>query len=155
MPNTKLTGHWRALEPDGWYNFWHFIKSNIVAKFVQWVYNESGPTRKLTENDSIHEYSRKNESEGTKTAFVQISSTDRQQIPNNNSNSPFNTARRVSAYQLALETKLQRDLMTNALDFKHTRNARKVQTQSNTFTRLSNSGFLYLFRQDEESHRII
>ncbi|GBM41889.1 hypothetical protein AVEN_106508-1 [Araneus ventricosus] len=58
----------------------------------------------------IHEYSGKYEAQMTSgRALVQISSTNRQQITNNSSNSSFSTARRLSAYQLAQRTKLLRD----------------------------------------------
>ncbi|GBM20998.1 hypothetical protein AVEN_9698-1 [Araneus ventricosus] len=63
------------------------------------------------ENDALfQEYSRKHEAQMTRgSAFVQISSINRQQITNNNSNSTFSAVRRLSSSQLALWTKLQRD----------------------------------------------
>ncbi|GBM02004.1 hypothetical protein AVEN_269597-1 [Araneus ventricosus] len=52
-----------------------------------------------------------------RTALEQISSANRQQITNNYSSSTFSTARRLSAYQLALLTELQREIPKT---FKHT-----------------------------------
>ncbi|GBM28940.1 hypothetical protein AVEN_17983-1 [Araneus ventricosus] len=77
-----------------------------------------------------------------RTALAQISNTNRQQITTNNSSSTFITARCLSAHPLAQQTKLQRDSKT----FKRT---------PMVFTRLSTSEFLYLFRQDVTSYRIL
>ncbi|GBO05329.1 hypothetical protein AVEN_133442-1 [Araneus ventricosus] len=61
----------------------------------------------------IPEYSGKYKAqEIRKTALVQISNTNKQQMTNDNSNSTSNTARRLSAYQLAMWTKLQRNPKT-------------------------------------------
>ncbi|GBO06697.1 hypothetical protein AVEN_146829-1 [Araneus ventricosus] len=71
------------------------------------VYGECSQTRR--ENDALfHGYSGKHETQlRRKAAVVDISNTNRQQIINNNSDITFNSARRLSAHQPALETKLQ------------------------------------------------
>ncbi|GBM40865.1 hypothetical protein AVEN_14790-1 [Araneus ventricosus] len=109
----------------------------IVTKIARLVNGESSPTSRIIENDALfHEYSGKYEEKTTtETALVQISCTNRRQITNNDSKNTFSTARRLSAYQIALRTKLQRDSKL----FKHT---------PKSFSLLSISEFLYLFRQD-------
>ncbi|GBM09751.1 hypothetical protein AVEN_101798-1 [Araneus ventricosus] len=83
----------------------------IVTKLTQWVYGENSPTSRIMENDALfHEYSRKYEAQvERKTVLVQISSTSRQKVTNNNRNSTNNRAQRLAAEQLALRTRFQRD----------------------------------------------
>ncbi|GBL90338.1 hypothetical protein AVEN_178792-1 [Araneus ventricosus] len=64
------------------------------------------------DNDALfNEYSRKHEAKVTrKNALEQISSTSRQQITNNNSNNMNKSSHRLTADQLALRAKLQREI---------------------------------------------
>ncbi|GBM70003.1 hypothetical protein AVEN_155709-1 [Araneus ventricosus] len=61
-------------------------------------------------NDALlHEYSRNYEVQVTrKTELVQISNRSRQQIPNDNRNNTINSAQRLTADHLALQTAFQR-----------------------------------------------
>ncbi|GBM29360.1 hypothetical protein AVEN_236988-1 [Araneus ventricosus] len=69
------------------------------------------------------------------TALAQMNNNSRQQVTNNNSNSTNNS-------ELAKRTSLQRD----------SSDSEDVQRR---LSHLRSSGFLYLFRQDVTSHRII
>ncbi|GBM19062.1 hypothetical protein AVEN_230262-1 [Araneus ventricosus] len=74
-----------------------------------------------------------------RTVFAQTSNTSRQQIANNNRNSSNSSNQCLTADQLAMRTRLERD---SPKEFKH-------------LLRLITSEYLYLFQQDVTSHRII
>ncbi|GBM23548.1 hypothetical protein AVEN_196630-1 [Araneus ventricosus] len=88
-------------------NFWF----NIVTKIALWLHAESSPTSRLTENNTLFSNIPEKKAQVTvKTALAQISNTNRQQFTDCNSNSTFSTSRRLTAYQFALRTTLQREI---------------------------------------------
>ncbi|GBO01525.1 hypothetical protein AVEN_4921-1 [Araneus ventricosus] len=74
-------------------------------------YGENSPRRRIMENDALFTniQERRNTGRRKNTALAQFSSTSKQQITNNNSNSTNKSAQRRAADQLAVRTRLQRD----------------------------------------------
>ncbi|GBL68332.1 hypothetical protein AVEN_121943-1, partial [Araneus ventricosus] len=97
-----------------------------VTKIVRCVHVENSPTSRITEKRRfILEYSGKHEVQVTgKTALAQISNPNRQQITNKNSNSVFNTARRITARTAD---------NTSKRDFKSVRTPKLIAVEQYTF----------------------
>ncbi|GBO01769.1 hypothetical protein AVEN_121947-1 [Araneus ventricosus] len=86
----------------------------LVRKIVQWVHGESNPASRIKNKWRTMRYltniSETRSTGITKiTALAQISNTCRQQITNNNNNGVNNSAQRLTADQLAMRSRLQRD----------------------------------------------
>ncbi|GBM84383.1 hypothetical protein AVEN_28707-1 [Araneus ventricosus] len=85
----------------------------MVTKIVSWVYVNAIQNAVLWRTKLLfNEYSRNTKhrrSNRRSAALDQIRNTCRQQINNNNSNSRTNNDQRLTADQLAMRTRLQRD----------------------------------------------
>ncbi|GBM74732.1 hypothetical protein AVEN_50313-1 [Araneus ventricosus] len=89
--------------------FFHLL---YVTKIVLCVYGENSPASRITEKNALFTNTLKNTNTGHRknTELAQISDKNRQHFTNKNSNSTFNTARRLTAYKLEQQIKLQREI---------------------------------------------